>query len=273
MTMTSTIYPRGHTPTATSRRFGVRLRRRVAVLCVSVMLAACSSADLYSKLSEKQANELIAALQSAGIPADKRTKDSKVWTVRVGQADFARAVDTLRAEGLPRDEFESLGRVFRKEGFVSSPLEERARLIYGLSQELSNTLSSIDGVVVARVHLAVPERDPLSDRPQSASASVMVKHRPGVNMSQHIGQIKALVVNSVEGLSYDHVTVSLFAAQESARSGVRPVVPASTAGGVAPVGGAALGGAALGVGGLTLGAAVAFGALRGLRPRSRRGER
>jgi type III secretion protein J len=247
----------------------VRLRRLAAVLGACALLAACSGADLYSQLNEKQANELIAALQSAGISADKRSKDATNWSVRVAQGDFARAVDTLKAEGLPRDEFESLGRVFRKEGFVSSPLEERARLIYGLSQELSNTLSSIDGVVVARVHLAVPERDPLADRPRPASASVMVKHRPGVDMSLHIGQIKALVVNSVEGLSYEHVTVSLFPAQASAGSTARPASPPRTTGLVAP------GGLVLGAGGLALGAAVAFGALRGvrLRPRPRRDER
>jgi type III secretion protein J len=267
MMMSSMTRLRAHTPTVIRDRRGTLLRRRISALGVCVLLAACSSAELYSQLSEKQANELIAALQSAGIPADKRTKDSKGWTVGVGQADFARAVDTLRAEGLPRDEFESLGRVFRKEGFVSSPLEERARLVYGLSQELSNTLSSIDGVVVARVHLAVPERDPLSDRPQSASASVMVKHRPGVDMSQHIGQIKALVVNSVEGLSYDRVTVSLFAAQDSARSAVRPVMPPPVAGGVPPVG------LALGAGCVALGVAAAFGRLRGLRLRPRRDPR
>jgi hypothetical protein len=126
-----------------------RLRRLVVMLAVSGFLTACSGTDLYSQLNEKQANEIIAALQSAQISADKRSKDTVVWTVRVAQSDFARAVDTLRAQGLPREEFESLGRVFRKEGFVSSPLEERARLNYGMSQELSHTLSSIDGVVVA----------------------------------------------------------------------------------------------------------------------------
>jgi type III secretion protein J len=256
--------PRTERPTT-----GSRLRRAAAVLGACALLAACSGADLYSQLNERQANELIAALQSAGIHADKRSKDAAQWTVRVAQGDFARAVDTLRAEGLPRDEFESLGRVFRKEGFVSSPLEERARLIYGLSQELSNTLSSIDGVLVARVHLAVPERDPLADRPRPASASVMVKHRPGVDMSRHIGQIKALVVNSVEGLSYEHVTVTLFPAQESAGTVARPATPGPVTGGVAPSG------LALGAGGLAIGAAVAVGALRGLRlrPRPRRTER
>ena len=237
----------------------VRLRRLAAVLATCGLLAACSGTDLYSQLSEKQANELIAALQSAGMSAEKRSKDSTTWTVRVAQADFSRAVETLRAEGLPRDTFESLGRVFRKEGFVSSPLEERARLIYGLTQELSNTLSSIDGVVVARVHLAVPERDPLADRPRPASASVMVKHRPGVDMSRNIGQIKALVVNSVEGLTYENVTVTLFAAQESA-GGAAPA-SARTSSRLSP------GSLVLGAGGLAVGAAFAFGALRGSRGR------
>ena len=194
------------------------LCKRFLWILACLLLAACGRADLYSQLSERQANEMIAALQTAGIDASKTTKDSSTWTVKVAQGDFARTVDTLRAEGLPRDEFESLGRVFKKEGFVSSPLEERARLIYGMSQELSNTISAIDGVVVARVHLVVPERDPLSDKPRSASASVMVKHRSGVDMGHQVGQIKAIVVNSVEGLSYDSVTVSLFPARDAGQN-------------------------------------------------------
>jgi len=211
----------------------MNLLRRCLPLIACLMLAACNRADLYSQLSERQANEMIAALQSAGIDAAKSTKDASTWTVKVAQGDFARAVDTLRAEGLPRDEFESLGRVFKKEGFVSSPLEERARLIYGLSQELSNTISTIDGVVVARVHLVVPERDPLSDKPRTASASVMVKHRPGVDMGSQVGQIKALVVNSVEGLSYDSVTVSLFPARDAGQA-LRATGPSTSAVGGIP---------------------------------------
>jgi type III secretion protein J len=238
---------------------GARLRRLLVMLAVSGLLTACSGTDLYSQLNERQANELIAALQSAGISADKRSKDTVVWTVRVAKGDFARAVDTLRAQGLPREEFESLGRVFRKEGFVSSPLEERARLNYGMSQELSNTLTSIDGVLVARVHLAVPERDPLSDRPRPASASVMVKHRPGIDMSQHIGQIKALVVNSVEGLSYEHVTVSLFPAHEAAGNVARPAPP------VRMTDRLPTGGLSLAAGGLALGVAMSLGATRVVR--------
>ena len=232
-----------------------RAGRVLAAIAVVAALGGCSGTELYSRLSERQANELVAALQSAGIRSEKRGRDPATWSVEVARGDFARAVDTLRAAGLPREEFETLGQVFRKEGFVSSALEERARLIYGLSQELSNTLSTIDGVVVARVHLAVPERDPLADKPRPASASVMVKHRPGVDMSRHIGQIKALVVNSVEGLSYDNVTVTLFPALDANAAG--PATAAVPAGVLSQrVGWIA------GVFGLVLLAAAAFGALR-----------
>ena len=71
----------------------------------------------------------------------------------------------------------------------------------------------VDGVVTARVHLVVPERNPLVDKPQPAAASVFIKHRPEKNLAAQTSQIKALVVNSIEGLAYDNVTVALFPAE------------------------------------------------------------
>lgn len=192
------------------------MRPTLLILLFTFLLSACNRVDLYSQVSERQANEMVAVLQSIGIEANKKSKDGTQWSVQVGQSSFARAVDVLRANGYPREEFDTLGRVFKKEGFVSSPLEERARLIYGMSQELSNTLSAIDGVVVARVHLAVPEKDPLADKVRASSASVLIKHRPNVDLRNQIGQIKSVIVNSVEGLPYDNVTVALFPAQTSA---------------------------------------------------------
>ena len=123
---------------------------------------------------------------------------------------FSSAMMLLQAYGLPREKFDSLGDVFRKEGFVSSPLEERARLNHALSQEISHTVSSIDGVVMARVHLVVPERMQLDNVVKPSSASVFVKHRPDIDLQNHIGKIKAMVVNGVENLPVENVTVALF---------------------------------------------------------------
>jgi len=180
---------------------------------LSLLLTGCSRTDLYSKLTEGQANDMIAVLQSANISATKQDNGEAGWSLSTSQGDFARAIAVLHAQGYPREDFATLGTVFKKEGFVSSPTEERARLNYGMSQELAHTISDIDGVVQARVHLALPQNDPMSDQKQPSSASVFIKYRPGTNIEGQIGKIKALVVNSVEGLGYDNVSVETFPAE------------------------------------------------------------
>ncbi|MDO5087055.1 MAG: type III secretion inner membrane ring lipoprotein SctJ [Comamonadaceae bacterium] len=194
-------------------------RRRVTAwrwfgVPLALLLAACSQQELYGQLSERQANEMVAVLRNAGLAADKTAaRDGKSFTVTTSSGDFSRAVEVLHAGGFPRDNYDTLGQVFKKEGFVSSPLEERARFTHALSQEISNTLSNIDGVVQARVHVSVPEKNPLADKPIPATASVFIKHRPGLDLTQQVGKIKALVVNAIEGLPYDNVTVALFPAE------------------------------------------------------------
>ena len=188
-------------------------KMRVLGLCIAAaLLAGCSGQELYSQLSERQANEMVAVLRQAGIEADKKVAEGR-FSVLAPRGDFADAVRLLNAQGYPRESFDSMGKVFKREGFVSSPLEERARLVHALSQEISNTLASIDGVVAARVHLVVPDRHPLLEKPQPAAASVFIKHRPDKDLTPQLTQIKALVVNSLEGLSYEHVTVALFPAE------------------------------------------------------------
>jgi len=187
--------------------------RRIAPILLLLMLAACGREQLYGKLSEAQANEMVAILRTAGVDAVKSENGENGWAISTTSGQFARAIEVLHAAGYPRDEFASLGTVFKKEGFVSSPTEERARLVFGLNQELSNTISQIDGVVQARVQVAMPEPDPLNTQPKPASASVFVKYQPGSDIERQVGQIKALVVNAVEGLQYPNVTVAMFPAR------------------------------------------------------------
>lgn len=199
-----------------------RLSSSVSLLALAsaALLSGCKEQVLYGDLTERQANEVVAALRESGIEAQKLHQE-KTYAVQVGADDFPAAVQLMRAQGLPRESYDSLGQVFKREGFVSTPLEERARLLYALSQELSNTVASIDGVVAARVHLVVPEKHPLDDKPQPAAASVFIKHRPDVDLGALTPKIKALILNSVEGLPAEKVTVALFPAL--------PPAPASSA--------------------------------------------
>jgi type III secretion protein J len=185
-----------------------RWTQRALVLLVALLLSACE-AELYNNLDQRQANEMIATLQQRGIPAQRVAVKGGQYTVVVDKGRFADAIATLKEAGLPKQEFQNMGQVFKKDGLVSSPMQERAQMIFALSQELSRTVSEIDGVLSARVHLVLPENDPLRQQLVPSSASVFIRHRSNMPVNNLVPQVKMLVANGVAGLSYDKVSVVL----------------------------------------------------------------
>ena len=181
---------------------------RAFVLLAALLLAACE-AELYNNLDQRQANEMVAALQQRGISAQRMAVKGGQYTVMVDKGRFAEAINILKEAGLPKQEFQSMGQVFKKDGLVSSPTQERAQMIFALSQELSRTVSEIDGVLSARVHLVLPENDPLRQQLVPSSASVFIRHRSSTPVGNLVPQVKMLVANGVAGLSYDKVSVVL----------------------------------------------------------------
>ncbi|MEO1524997.1 MAG: type III secretion inner membrane ring lipoprotein SctJ [Planctomycetota bacterium] len=179
-----------------------------------LLLAAtgCSKTDLYTNLSERDANEMMAILLRTGISCSKSTGEEGTWNLSVPESNFADAVATLNEQGYPRESYETLGQIFQKSGLVSSPSEEKIRLMYGLSQELGNTISRIDGVQSARVHIVLPENNPFGESVKPSSAAVAITHRPSADLQTMVPDIQELVIASIEGLEMDKVKVSLFEA-------------------------------------------------------------
>ncbi|MGY4636877.1 type III secretion protein J [Pseudomonas sp. TE24901] len=171
------------------------------LLAAALMLGGCSDrVELHRQLSEQEANEVIAELADKHIRAQKVPAKDGV-TVAVNAVDIGRAVRTLEAAGLPRAARTTLGDTFRKEGVISTPLEERARYIYALSQELEATLSNIDGVIVARVHVVLPERVAPGEPVQPASASVFIKHDPRLDPDNIRARVRRMVASSIPGMT------------------------------------------------------------------------
>lgn len=190
-------------------QIGRRIRTILVATMLAMGLAACSGQELYRNIDETEANEMVAALSREGIASEKIAGDDGAFSVEVAQGDFSRSVEVLQENGLPREKFESLGTLFKKEGFSSSTIEQKARLLFGLSQELSHTISQFDGVVEARVHLAIPEKNGLTGVAEPPSASVFIKYREGFDLRSQTAAIKALVTNGVEGLEYDNVSIAM----------------------------------------------------------------
>jgi type III secretion protein J len=183
------------------------------ICCLALLLAGCGEKVLYTGLREKDANEMVSILLSQGIGAEKKPGEENTWVAWVDSNSFANAIAILNESGYPKDKFSSLGEVFKKTGLVSSPLEERIRFMYALSETLAETISHIQGVATARVNIVLPENDPYTDKKLPSSASVFITHLPNANIEDFIREIKNLVASSIEGLQYDKVTVALFPAQ------------------------------------------------------------
>lgn len=208
-----------------NRPIGFKSLRLAALAALAgLLLAGCSGAALYSDLDEQQANEVTAALQGAGIGAVKAPAASKKgWEVRVGNNDFPHAMQVLHDRGLPRARYASMCEIFKKEGFASSAIEERARYQCSLEQEIAHTLSQIPGVVDARVHIAMPERDPLGGDSKVSSASVMIFERPGADLRDTETAIKVTVKDGVQGLDdVNKVTVKFISMTTPASIDAKP---------------------------------------------------
>jgi type III secretion protein J len=186
-------------------RIAVRL---IMIIMCAAALASCKS-ELYTNLDQQHANRIVATLLEHGIAADRSPGKADRVSVSVDESRFAEAVEVLNDNGLPKQEFSTLGEVFKKDGLVSSPVQERAQMIFALSQELSQTVSEIDGVLSARVHLVLPENDPLRQQLVPSSASVFIRYRANAPVNELVPQVKMLITNGVAGLSYDKVSVIL----------------------------------------------------------------
>lgn len=178
------------------------------VVVVSLLVACSGAVNLVSGLTEAEANEVLGLLLGADIAATKTTSKGGVG-IQVEAGSVSSAIEILHRNGLPRERRSKLGDVFKKENLISSPLEERARYLYALSQELEQTLSSIDGVVTARVHVVLPERTGPLEAPTSSSASVFLKFQKGYGVESVVVPVRALVANGIPGLSQDRVAVVL----------------------------------------------------------------
>ena len=183
-----------------------------AACCAALMLlAGCEEeTTLYSQLEERQANAIVAELKAHDISCRKTPGEEGTWNVMVGEGNFATAVELLEQKGLPRRQYQGVAESFKKTGMVSSPSEERIRFMDALAQDLSRTISGIDGVIDARVHIVLPENDPFARNALPSSAAVALRARWDADLTDYIPSIKGLVKNAIEGLAFEKITVTVF---------------------------------------------------------------
>lgn len=183
-----------------------------ALLLIALVLAAqaCGRTVLYSELDEQQGNEMLALLLQHQIDSEKRPAKDNLVSLLVASDKIPAAIDLLSRYGYPKHQFATIRELFNADKLIATPYEDHTRYTYGLSQELADTLSQVDGVMTARVHLVVPQD---ADETAISSAAVFIKHNPGYELDDHVPQMRSIVASSIEGLEYEAVNVALFPAK------------------------------------------------------------
>lgn len=203
-------------------------RNRLRWLFATLALCACTGEEVVHGVDEQQANEVVVALGERGIAAEKRREDGADggFTVAVAARAAGEAQRVLVERELPRPRPPGFAEVFGKGSLVPTATEERALYLHALAGELARSVEAIDGVLAARVHLAVAAPEPFRAVAAPPSrAAVLVKTRPGARLRVEplAPGIQALVAGSVPGLEPGAVAVVV----AEGGSPARPAPPAN----------------------------------------------
>ncbi len=204
-------------PLAIAREWITGLSRPARVLLASTVLAAAVLTGwvvwssrvetwgvLYSQLERDDAAALVTKLKELKVPY-RLQGDGNV--VEVPEARVHELRLELASAGLPRGGgvgFEAFDRM----RLGATEFEQRVLFRRALEGELARTVGSLGAVQSARVHLVMPERSVFLSRNDPASASVVVRMRPGRRLgSPEVSGIVHLIASSVPSLDADRITL------------------------------------------------------------------
>lgn len=161
---------------------------------------------VYGAMSPADNATAINVLQTSGITY---RMEPGTGLLEVPYDDVLQARMALASEGFPRNGggigFESL---YEEQQMGLSSFMEQARYHRAVEAELARTISAMDSVSGARVHLAIAKQSAFMRRGNEPSASVMVSLLPGVRLSERqLSGIIHLVASSIPNLDSDRVSV------------------------------------------------------------------
>lgn len=160
---------------------------------------------LYGAMSPADNATAITALEANGIPY-QLAPGSGVLTVPYEQVPQARMA--LASEGFPRTGGVGFESLYKEQEMGLSSFMEQARYNRAVEAELGRTISAMDSVRGARVHVAVAKQSAFMRRGQEPSASVMVSLFPGRTLSERqLSGIIHLVASSIPNLDASRVSV------------------------------------------------------------------
>jgi len=182
----------------------------LAILVVSLVIysvfTGSSHRPLYENLSEEDRSAVYAALEEAGI--DARIQQGS-GMITVSDEDYHRAKMMLASQGLPQGAATGGFEMIRGEQSLgTSQFMEQMRYRLAIEEELAASISTINSIKKARVHLAIPKQSVfIRDREKPKASVVVWPHGGRVVSDSQVQAIVNMVASSVPFMDAESVSV------------------------------------------------------------------
>jgi flagellar M-ring protein FliF len=178
----------------------------ILLASLSYLIYSANSTEystLYSALPQEEMGAVVEALKAKKVPYQLTDGGG----IAVPKEQLLEVRLNLAKEGLPKGSgvgFE----IFDQQKLGSSEFVQKINYQRALQGELSRTINEMDEVEESRVHLVMPEQSLFLEDQKPASASVVLKLRPGSKLDNAKAQgIVHLVASAVQGLKDENVTI------------------------------------------------------------------
>lgn len=162
-------------------------------------------APLYGDLSSSESAQVVDALEKAGVKYELNRRTGMI-SVPADQVHQTRL--TLAGDGLPRSDSRGFDFLYGEQQLGVSSFMEKARYDRAVESELARTITSLESVKSARVHLAMPKPSVFIRKTDQPEASVLLNLYGGRTLSEEqLAGIVHLVASSVPGLEAEQVSV------------------------------------------------------------------
>jgi flagellar M-ring protein FliF len=176
----------------------------IGLLFLVGVFKTVSYGTLYSDLQADEAGEVTAKLTEMGV--DYKLSDGGS-SIKIPSHKVYQTRISLASLGLPAGG--SIGySIFDKTNLGMTDFVQKVNYRRALEGELARTISDLEEVKAARVHIVIPERRLFEEDQKQATASVVLKlSGSGTLNKRQLFGITHLVASSVEGLQAENITV------------------------------------------------------------------
>lgn len=190
------------------------------VLAMALVARSASSTEmspLYSNLKATDAAAVTEKLSSQGVQYQLAEGGATIMVPRDKVYDLRLS---MAAEGLPESAPDGYA-LLDRQGITASEFAQQVGYQRAMEGELAKTIGAMDPIAASTVHLAIPKSDVFAADRGKASASVLVRAKPGKTLDPtQVQAIVHLVASSVQDLDPTAVTVADATGQVLAAPGV-----------------------------------------------------